>query len=226
MKTYFLKALTFISVFTLLQACYPGGAEYTSDLDIAISQYESVEKLKSYKTFYIVTDSMSIVGIGTDYTLNAAAQKEITTYAEAQIQNQLGLELIENPTEANQPDLFIQLTQIAIQQTGVAWQPPYWPGYPGYPGWGYPGYPGYPWYGGGYSYYSFSNGTILMDFVDVKETQEQNKQPQVNDQYVLYLGWQGALNGVLSRANDVKLIKEGIDALLNQYSAAKNSEGN
>ncbi|KXX67977.1 DUF4136 domain-containing protein [Flammeovirga sp. SJP92] len=221
MKTLFLKAFTLIGLIGLLQSCYPGGAEYTSDLDIAISQYESVEDLRSYKTYYLVTDSMSVVGIGTDNVLSEAEQQEVINYTNQQLQSVLGLTQVTNPTSENDADLFIQLSQIAVQQQGVVWQPPFWPGYPGWPGWGYPGYPGYPWYGGGYSYYSYSNGTILIDFVDVSKTVEENNPPEEENRYVLILGWEGALNGVLSRANNVSLIKSGIDVLFDQYNTAK-----
>ncbi|NME67872.1 DUF4136 domain-containing protein [Flammeovirga aprica] len=218
MKTFFLKALALIGVIAFLQGCYPGGAEYTSDLDIAISQYDSAQDLRSYRTYFLV-DTMSVTTAGNAQGLTVEEREEIITYTNQQLQNILGLSPITNPTAESDADIVVQLSQIAVQQSGVAWQPPYWPGYPGFPG--YPGYPGYPWYGGGYTYYSYSNGTILVDFIDVQKTIDANNPPLADDRFVLVLGWQGALNGVLSRANSVPLVKDGITVLFDQFNTAK-----
>ncbi|MBD0403148.1 DUF4136 domain-containing protein [Flammeovirga sp. EKP202] len=222
MKTLLLKAFMLSSLIALLQSCYPGGAEYTSDLDIAISRYESVENLRSYRSYYLVEDSIAVTS-NTKDTLTLVQQLAVLANVDTQLQGILELEKVtktELESGAKVPDLFIQLSQIAVQQSGFVWQPPY---YPGYPGWGYPGwgYPGYPWYGGGYSYYSYSNGTILFDFIDVEQTTKENEGIGNDEVPTLILGWQGALNGVLSRANSVPLINEGVDVLFDQYNTAK-----
>ncbi|AZQ64142.1 DUF4136 domain-containing protein [Flammeovirga pectinis] len=227
MKTLILKAVTLLSMVALVQGCYPGGAEYTSDLDIAISQYESAEKLRSYKTYYL-SQTMDIRGSKNADTLTSAQQDDIIANTDALLKSTLGLSEITNPTADGDADIVVQLTQIAIQQTGVAWSPGY-PGYPGwgYPGWGYPGYgyPGYPGGGyypwGGYSYYQYSNGSVIVDFIDVAETKKLNEGTVQGDTVVLYLGWVGGLNGVLSRSNNVSIVNDGIETLFNQYNTAK-----
>ncbi|MBB3700596.1 DUF4136 domain-containing protein [Flammeovirga yaeyamensis] len=224
MKNLISKIAAFFTMLALLQSCYPGGAEYTSDLDIAVSQFSSQEDLQGYKTYYLFTDSMAIVGNSSD-VLTQPEQAIIINNTDDLLQNKLGLSKITTPTAENSADLYIYLTQIAVQQSGAIWNPPI---YPGYPGWGYPGYPGwgYPGYGGGYTYYSYSNGTILVDFVDVKKTIAENEGKPDEQDFTLILGWQGALNSVLSRSNNVPLVNEGISVLFDQYNTAKSGSDN
>ena len=206
------KTLTKIGTLTMilfaLTSCYPGGAEYTTDTDLIVTNYDEEYDFNSVHTYFLSDSIQHIVEEGKEpgtsfdnYILNEM-QRNL---------NALGWERRSDTLES-EPDVAIVLTIAEITNYNVY-------SYPWYGGWGwgyywkstnywgYPGYGwGYPWYGGGTYVTSYTTGTIHWRLFDPKKSDEDNE--------IVYVEWEGALNGLLGTTSSTT--KDRITNGLNQ----------
>lgn len=180
-----------------LTACYPGGAEYTSDTDIIITEYDDEYNFNAIKTYYLSDSINHIVNEGdkATTTFDSWVLSELERNFDA-----LGWERLSPPDSLNpgpEPDVAIVLAAIEVENYN------YW-GMPWYGGWGwgwywkstgetsYWGYPGYGWYyppyyGGGYVT-SYTTGTYAWNLFDPSLVDEDSED--------ILIQWLGAINGI------------------------------
>jgi len=65
MKNVVLKLSYVAAIVFLLSACYPGGAEYTSDTDIVITNYDDSYDFAAQKTYFLSDSIQHLVDEGT-----------------------------------------------------------------------------------------------------------------------------------------------------------------
>lgn len=193
----------------LLEGCYPGGAEYTSDTDLVITNYNPDFNFGGVTTYFLSDSIQHLVdeGIEPDYSLDPFIISELERNFDA-----LGWERLDS-TDAggNPPDVAIVVTTIHTRNYNIY----SWPWYPGW-GWGwywkdsnYWGYPGYGWYypwpGGAYVT-SYDVGSVIWDLFDPDNVDTENE--------VINVEWTGGLNGVLG--SSVSSTKSRITSGINQ----------
>ncbi|MCU4175695.1 DUF4136 domain-containing protein [Carboxylicivirga sp. N1Y90] len=198
--------LAIAALIFMVNACYPGGAEYVDELDTTISKFDPNYKWNTLdvKTYIMpeailhLKDGDPVDDPNDEY--DAEIMKQVRENMNAQ-----GLEEYEgeDPSQAN---LIVALTLIEQNNTGAAWYPGggWWGGwYPGYPGWGWGGY--YPWYP---VYYNYKTGSFMMELGNM-EAAEDDEVPSI---YI------GAVDGLLQGSTEYlqNRIDRGIDELFNQ----------
>jgi len=201
MKRFF-KIFGYGTVLTLaMTSCYPGGAEYTSDTDIVITNYNPNFDFGAVKTYYLADSVSYILPEGQE------ADHSLDSYIISEMENNfanLGWDRVDS-TYTEEPDVAVTLTAIKVTNYNIytiPWYPGwgwgwYWKSSDEANYWGYPGYGwGYPWYGGTYVT-SYEVGTLVWYLFDPDNVDEENE--------VIYLEWQGAVNGVVgSSASSTK----------------------
>ena len=189
----------FVFVAVLFWGCYPGGAEYTEELDLVYTNYDKNFDFASKKTYSLPNQIVKITG---DITKPPEYVKP--AYADAMLAridaNMQGL----GWTKVNVDDSpNIQLLPAAWESTTII----YGGYYGGYWCWYYPYYCGGGWY---YPYpvaTSYTTGTLLVTIVDPNtESTDDSK----------YLAWTGAINGLLSGSWNPDRVNKSIDQLFIQ----------
>lgn len=217
MKTHWTKIGMLAVIVFALTACYPGGAEYTSDTDIVITDYSEDYNFNSVQTYYLEDEIYHIV----DDTTNIDRSNDAFIIGELERNfDNLGWERLDS-TDAGgpPPDVSIVVSQVKVTNVNVYYNPWYWGwgggwywkssaetnywGYPGY-GWGYPGY------GGGSYYTSYEVGTVFWRLFDPDDVDE--------DEETVNVSWLGAINGLLgsSKPNTQDRVIRGIDQAFTQ----------
>lgn len=214
MKNLLLKLGLLSGIAFGLSACYPGGAEYTSDTDLVVTDYSEEYNFKAVQTYFI-SDSIQHVlesGENPDYSLDTWLINQLASNFD-----NLGWQRLDTVAinGGAQPDVAVVVTIAKVTNYNVYY------GYPWYGGWGwgwykdsqYWGYPGYGW--GYYPYYptyvtSYETGTVVWRLFDPANIDDDNK--------VLYLEWQGAINGVVgsSTTTTQDRITKGIEQAFRQ----------
>lgn len=196
-----------------LVACYPGGAEYTSDTDLVITNYNPEYDFGSV-THYFLSDSINHVvpeGDEPNYDNDPFIIGEMERNFEA-----LGWERVDSLFQGT-PDVAVTLSIIKVQNYNI-YTIPWYPGW----GWGWywkssdeANYWGYPGYGWGYPYYptyvtSYQTGTVVWYLFDPDNVDDDNE--------IIYLDWQGAVNGVLgsSVSSTKSRVTNGLDQAFRQ----------
>jgi len=192
-----------------LTSCYPGGAEYTSDTDLVVTTHNPDFNYSAVTTYYLPDSISHIVPEGDepDYSFDPFIIEEMERNFDA-----LGWERVDSTFTA-EPDVAITLTVVKVTTYNIysiPWYPGwgwgwYWKSSDETNYWGYPGYGwGYPWYGGTYVS-SYETGTVVWYLFDPDNVDEENE--------VIYLEWQGALNGLLgsNKTNTKDRITRSID---------------
>lgn len=208
MKNILVK-ITILAVLAVgLSACYPGGAEYVSDVDVVVTNYNPDYNFKSIKTYFLADSIRHLVAEGEepDRSMDPFIIDELERNFDA-----LGYDRLDtNDINAGEvPDVDIVVTIALITVTNIYYDP--W--YPGW-GWGWGGYPGYgwgyPWYGGGTYVSSYETGTIYWLMFDPDDVDE--------DGEIINLNWEGVINGLLGTkvANTQSRITTGIDQAFKQ----------
>jgi len=203
-----------------LTACYPGGAEYTSDTDIVLTNYNEDYNFNSVQTYYLDDVIYHIVDDTTD--IDRSLDPFIIGELERNFDN-LGWERLTPPDSINpgpEPDVSVFVSIVKITNYNIYYNPWYWGwgggwywkstnetnywGYPGY-GWGY--YP--PYYGGTYVQ-SYTVGTVFWDLFNPDGVDEENE--------TIYVDWTGAVNGVVGTTTSTTKdrISRGIDQAFTQ----------
>ena len=163
----------------VLSSCYraPDDSVFYDDLDLVHTNYD-VNRLSGtnsypseYKTF-AVADSIGFASNTEDEEGEIVNDPEFRVNIRNTVtNNMLDYGYIPPVNATDTPDIYIALTVTYINTKGVSYYPIYWGG-GGY-GWGYPSY-GYggSWYYPSYtwvpSYYSYDQGSLLVDWMDLK----------------------------------------------------------
>jgi len=172
----------------LLWGCYPypNTDIAKSDLDIVITNFQDDIDFTAYRT-YVLYDSVPLIigedeGAGSnDPFYQNGYDQEILNEIEKQMDD-LGYTRIQS---AQFPDLGIAATAFRILNVEITSAPGWWWGYPGYGWWGGGYNPGYipGWYN---SFYTYQQGTIILDLEDLQK-----------DQSDTALVWNGVINGLV-----------------------------
>ena len=180
-----IKRILFFGVIAaLIAGCYPGGAEYTDELDLVVTTYNKDYAFAASNTYAIPDKIPKIQGDlkpgETPKFVDAATAKVILDGIKLNLKNLGYAEVISNA------DVVVTVAALEVTTTSVYCNDWWYGGW-----WGY--YPGYPGYGGCYypSAYSYSTGTILISMIDDKE---EDGEPETPVKGV----WGAAINGLLS----------------------------
>lgn len=185
-----------IAATIILSGCYPGGAEYVSDTDIVITNYNSDFDFKSVKHYYMPDSIRHITGDTTtepDRSQDEFILSELERNFEARGYVRIDTNDLNNGEE---PEVIVVASALRVDNYVI---------YGYYPGWcwGWYCYPGYGWY---YPTYvsSYETGTVFWDMFDPANVDDDNK--------IIKVEWTGAVNGVLgSKSNNESRLTKGID---------------
>ncbi len=209
MKKTFTKIGALAIIVFALTSCYPGGAEYTTDTDLIVTNYDEEYDFNSVHTYFLSDSIQHIVDEGDEpgTSFDSYILNEMQRNFDA-----LGWERLDSTNAGtNPPDVNVVLTIAEVTNYNVY-------SYPWYGGWGWgyywksTNYWGYPGYGWGYPYYggsyvtSYTTGTIHWRMFDPEKTDEENE--------IIYVEWEGALNGLLGTTSSTT--KDRITTGLNQ----------
>jgi hypothetical protein len=195
---YFNLSGFIVALIIILAGCYPKGPEFIQDYGIVVTDYDPDFDFGSKKTYYMPDTIGFETNIGDDNIEEVIRQYE-----------ELILGLIEDnmsarnyqridTSAAEQPDLVIGVTALALENSGVGWVPsPCWSWWC----WYYPPY----WYPVGYSY---STGTVLIQMGDPEDFLNFNEDIEAN------VAWLGALDGLLSSSTSTNV--QGVTNGINQ----------
>ena len=187
----------YISILVLalsLASCYPGGIEYYEDTDVVYTDYEVDYDFLSMSTYSMPDNVVKISGNITEgedpeFIKEPYNTQIITRIAENMAD--MGWTRVDDPVDAD-----LVLFPASWTNTTIYYWYDYWCWYyPYYCGWGW----GYP------SVSSYTTGTLVMTLVaDGEEYVEPSRV------------WTGAVNGLLSGANNINRIYKGIDQTFEQ----------
>lgn len=172
---------------------YPETSVVKSDLDIVISNYNDKVDFSQYKT-YVLFDSVALIieedeGADSD---DPFYQNGYDQYILDEIKNQMeALGYTRKNVDAF-PDLGVAATAFRIVNVEITSIPGWWWGFPGYGWWGPGNTPGYnP--GGWYStFYTYQQGTIVIDMEDLQKAQSDTA-----------LVWNSVINGLVDVNTEV-----------------------
>lgn len=215
MRKFLFKIVMLAGITVALTACYPGGAEYTSDTDIVLTNYNEDYNFNEVQTYYLADSINYVVEEGT--TPDRSLESYILSELERNFDNLGWTRTVDSLS--SEPDVAVLVSVIKVQNYNIYSYPWYggwgWGWYWKSTGettyWGYPGYGwGYPWYGGGTYVTSYEVGTVFWDLFRPDNVDEENE--------IIYDDWRGAVNGVLgtSTSSTKNRITNGIDQAFRQ----------
>lgn len=210
------KFLSFFSIagmLALMVACYPGGPEYYSDLDIVITDYKAEYWSASEPQTYYMPNSLNWIFDKIDEDNNIDLPRGSDAFILGLVESNMvsaGYTKVDNFDINNPTDVVVFVQALAIDNTYVGW-------YPGYPYWGYGGYWGgyYPYYGYPVTY-SYSTGTVLIEMVDGASIDDEKG--------LLPVVWLAGIDGLLreNTASNQEYIARGINQAFKQSPYLKN----
>ncbi|NOX19434.1 MAG: DUF4136 domain-containing protein [Chlorobi bacterium] len=171
----------FFGLAIVVNSCYTDYGLTTSDYDVVLTRYDKEADFGSFRTYALPDTVFHIVGDEEDEIsrqFDALMLQKVASNMASR-----GFTRIDNPDSSNIPDAVVTISVTTTDYTGVSYYPPYW----GYPGWGWYYPPYYPPYWG--TTYSYSTGTIFIDFGDVDN---------VADSSLVTVEWNATINGLLS----------------------------
>lgn len=214
MKYLLLKVGILAGIVFVLAGCYPGGAEYTSDTDIVVTDYNPDYNFESIETYFLA-DSVQYVQDGEDQ--EGDLFPDLVDEFERQFDN-LGWTRLDS-SDANGPEPDVTIVMSIIKNTNYNVY-----SYPWYPGWGWGWYwkssnetAYYPYYGYGwyYPYYptyvtSYETGTVFWRLFDPENVDE--------DDEIIQVEWMGAINGLVGSSTQTTRdrIEKGIEQAFTQ----------
>jgi hypothetical protein len=228
MRTYLLQlqnaAVLLIVLVFGFNACYPEMDRVISDSDVIITaRNDETDFNTEYPNHtFAVPEQINIIRDTVDENNNVAIDSTLVarTSIDRVVQNmndygwrRVTVDQISNGETA---DVVIVISVNARSTYGAYISYPWWgwwggwsgwPGYPGYPGWG-PGWGGY--YPPTVGYYSYSQGSILLDMLDPSDTD--------TNQNRIFIPWTAGINGLLrsSQTNSETVINQTIDRAFSQ----------
>ncbi len=203
MKLKIFSTLLIAAVFT---SCYkyPNDTIYIEDLDMVKTDYKLDLNYPQEYTTFTIADSFALAtnveGITPD---DANDPSFVIPVKQSILKNMQDYGYVYIPLDSadstNIPDIYIPITVSYVNTSGVAYYPIYSPGY----GWGYGGgyYGG--WYGGYYGYwnyyptsYSYDQGSLLIDWLDVKNGKILNDSIFISD-----IVWNLSITGIIENSS-------------------------
>lgn len=194
-----------------MYSCYPGGAEFTEDLDLVMTYYNDTYDFAGDQTYFMPDSIIHIVGEGEEDNISRALDDYILSEFARNMEN-AGYTRLDTLNENNLPDVVVLPALNVRTNTNVYY-------YPWYDYWGYyPWYPGYGW-GGGWGWYyppgapivtSYEIGTVSFSMVDPEQSNAEKKE--------LFVAWSLVINGLLgtSKTATQQRITWGIDQAFTQ----------
>ncbi len=182
-----MRYLVYLFFLVFLAGCYPKGPKYTSELDLAITNYDESFDFEGMST-YILVDT--IFHGDDEEDISRAYDDEILERVEANMNN-LGFTRIQTPDSPNgwlntEADAVITIS--AWSSTSVNYYGGYYPPYWG-PGWGW-------YYPPGWGFVTTSTfGSILIDMSDPTTYQDE----QVG------IVWSGLVNGMVDNSSPASI---------------------
>ena len=210
MKLSKLILASFCSIVIASCTKLPNTSQLSSKFFVA-TQYSSEADFQEYVTYY-VPDSIFVASDDKDDPTSISDAKAAQVLARVRYNlNSAGY--IE--TTRDSADIGVPVTLFKSSGTySSGYYPGYWWGYPGYPGGGYWGCPGcgywYPWYGGTYSY---TTGTLIMEFFDIKNSSSEQIQ----------VVWNSVMGDVYNTSQPVNEAIEAVDQSFNQSPYIKSA---
>jgi predicted small lipoprotein YifL len=201
MSKFFKKNLLFALVLYAMAGCYPKGPESYSDLDLTITDYNPDYSFATQKK-YFMPDTVSFSSNTKDDELTDAEAQKILNEVETNL-TERGYERLD-AADIDNADFVISVSVVTLKNTGVGWTP-YPPLYPGW-GWG-GGY--YPPYWGAYYSYSYTTGSIIIEWYDPQESSVPSDKGDLQP-----IDWVAALNGLVSQTSNDNTSR--IEAGINQ----------
>ena len=193
--------IVLIAALFFLAGCYPKGPEYYSDLDLTITEYDIDYNFGGQKK-YFMPDTIEYKTNIKDSDLDPTDVQNLLQ----QIEDNFTSRGYQRLAEANAGDaeFVVAVSAIAQESSGSGWIG----GRPCYPGWGWGcGWGGYypPYWGGGYYSYSYTSGSVIMNWYDPQVPSEGTDAQPVH--------WLAIFNGLLSStpANNKSRIASSID---------------
>jgi hypothetical protein len=184
-----------------LAGCYPGGPDYTEDLDVVYTNYDSEFDFAGRST-YAMPDQ-----IVTDVEITNAGDT-VYEYMKPVYADQILAKIAANMTALGwtrvdidaSPKPDVLLTPGAISSTTYFYS--YWYD------WWYGGYYGWGWYyPPSYTVSSYTTGSLIMTIADPNIDNPINKSPTA---------WIGVLNGLLSGSGNIGRALDGVDQAFEQ----------
>ena len=170
----------------ILAGCYPKGPEYYSDLDLTVTDYEADYNFANQK-YYWMADTVEYITNIKDGELDDADIARLLDEIEMNFTARNYKRIAgDAPESLDSAEFVITVSVIAAENSGVGWVP----GYPCYWGcWG--GY--YPPYWGTYYSYSYTTGSVIMNWWDPQEAPVPSSTEELQP-----IHWVATFNGLLS----------------------------
>ncbi len=189
MKIMKTKILLYLSLILALGACYPGGADYYSDLDVTYTNYDDEFDFASLRTYAMPDSIVKVEGDLAEGEEPEIVKEPYNTQMLTRISSNmeaLGWTRIDNPEEAD-----LVLFPAAWTNTTVYYWYDYWCWYwYYYCGWGW----GYP------TVSTYTTGTLVMALIADGED-------YIDPTHV----WTGAVNGLLAGSYNSTRVNNAID---------------
>ena len=184
--------ISYVVILLTLVACYPGGPENYEETDIVLTEYDEEFSFKSKQTYAMPDKVVKVSGNVIEGDPPDFVKEPYNSQIIQQIENNLanlGWKRVDDPSTAD-----VILFPASWTNTTVYYWYDYWCWYyPPYCGWGWYWYPSV-------SISAYTTGTLVMTMVvDGNEYVEPTRV------------WAGAINGLLSGAQDGSRINNGID---------------
>ncbi|HAW52693.1 MAG TPA: hypothetical protein DCX54_10260 [Flavobacteriales bacterium] len=209
-----MKSIRNLAVLTsgilILSGCYkaPDDNVYYEDLDLVHTNYD-VQKASGdssypnvYKT-YAVADSIGLASNTDEVDVESVNEPEFRINIRNTVINNMENYGYTAVAATDTPDIYVSLTVTYINTKGVDYYPIYWGGggygY-GYPYYGYGGswyYPSYTWVP---SYYSYDQGSLLIDWMDIKNAVRIPDNDTVY--YKVDVVWDCTISGLVRNSTD------------------------
>lgn len=200
----FLFLLLFgLSSAVFLWSCYPdSGLTSMGDYDLVLTQYDPDQDFSEFSTYILPDSIIHIVPEGEEDDVTREYDEQILERIE-QNMNAFGYTKMV-PAPGDTADVYLFVTATVTNWKGYA----YYPGYGGW--WGWWGYPGYPYYPGYAVPYTFSTGSVVIEWSDSDDYDPDEGRAPIR--------WGGVLNGLLddSKTNIMYRLDRDIDQCFKQ----------
>ena len=203
-SSIFLISIVFIS-------CYkaPTDTIYESDLDMVITEYDrnrDYAVVYDSGTFFVSPElalASNVEDVDSSILNDPFFKNAIIGTINAEMQA-LGYRKIDSSVSNETPDIYIPVVISYISTKGVSYQPIYWGG-GGY-GWGYPSYGWggyyYPTYSFVPQYYSYDSGSLLIDWMDLKNARPPNYIIPEDTIPEIDIVWHAGISGLIRNSTD------------------------
>lgn len=197
-----ISSVPILSLIVFLAGCYPKGPEFYSDLDLTATDYDPDYQFEDQK-YYWMADTVRYITNVEDDAIDPDDEQELLDKIAFKLAERNYKRVgIQYPDSA---EFVISVNVISTKNSGIGWVP----GPPCYPGWWgcWPGY--YPPYWGGYYSYSYTTGSVIMNWYDPQSPTEGDEPP---------IFWVAAFNGLISsnKQNNIGRIDSAIDQAFKQ----------